>query len=168
MSGGTLISLCFLALAAFCIVTAVIALVTAKYDTQGNITEWNSPVGKVKSSSLPFLILLVGLSFGFFGFQLQPPAQVDTVEFDASVVVDPELINEVHSVVVGITTSPWSQTSTPDSSNGEIKVKIPVPAGWQSYIGYAFAHGSAQTRPTVRGLSKDNPKFEIRLAKDGN
>ena len=93
---------------------------------------------------------------------------MDTVEFDASVVVDPELISDVHSVVVGITTAPWSQTSTPDSANGEIRMKIPVPDTWRSYTGYAFVHGSAQTRPTVRGLSKDNPKFEIRLMKDGN
>jgi hypothetical protein len=166
MSTGLIVTLCFLAAAVLCILTAIVAMFTAKYDADGHITQWNSPLGKVTSKSLPFLTLLIGLVFGGFAFWLQPPAEVDTVMFDGSVYVDKELLADVHSVVVGVTTPPWSHTSTPDNSTGEIKVRIAVPENWKSYIGYAFAHGTAQTRPSVIGLTKESPNFEVRLVKD--
>ena len=163
MTQSLIISIGFLGLALACIVTSVIAMFKAKYDKDGKITEWDSPLGKIRSASLPFLTLVVGLAFGWFTYQMQPPPSVASIAFDGVIMVDDAIVDDVHSVVVGVTTPPWSQTSTPDPETGEIRVRIAVPENWQHYIGYAFAHGSAPTRPRVLGLRKETPQFELTL-----
>jgi hypothetical protein len=83
------------------------------------------------------------------------------VKFQGEVMIDPS-VTDINTVTVGITSSLWSDTSTP--SGIPINVGISVPDSWPSYSAYAFAFGGTKTRPAIIGANLKDPKFKLRIA----
>lgn len=164
MSANFLVVLGLLFLSALCIVVSVIAMRSSKYDSKGNVTEWDSPFGKVKSNSLPFLILIVGLVFSYFAYSLQTPSKQELIQISGEVFLEDKYAKDVHSIVVGVTEPRWVNSITPVGDGKSLTLKIDVPKNWASHTAYAFVHGDAPVRPIVMGVDRDNPSFKMRLS----
>lgn len=162
MSDNLVIALSFILLAAICLVGGFLTLARLK-TVAGGPTEIEIPIlGKVKTDYPIIAMMFFGVVFGFFAYNLWLPNRVDQVDFAGRVVIDREALKDVSSVVVGVTTSPWTMTATP-LADGTMSLTIPVPANWGNYTAYAFAHGRGGVRPAVIGLRREEPKFELDL-----
>jgi|GEM_PF-5785207 hypothetical protein len=165
MTGNLIVSLSFLVLSALCIVGSILVLARVKYNP-GAGTEINIPfIGTVKTDFPAIGGLFIGAVFAWFAYDLSLPNKVELVNFAGKVHIDPDVLRDVPAVVVGVTTSRWNLTETPDRDNGTMEIIIPVPNNWDNYTAYAFAHGVPSVRPVVEGLRLDDAKFELDLKK---
>jgi hypothetical protein len=165
MAGNLTITLCFMLLSAICLLGGILVISKIKYNPTA-ATEIDIPLlGRIKTDYPALAIIFLGIVFAFFAYQIWLPNKVGLMKFEGKITVDPAALNDISAVVVGVTTSPWTQTATPDRSSGTIEIEIPVPADWGNYTAYAFAHGAGTVRPAVIGLRRDHPTFELDLQK---
>ncbi|CDZ73445.1 Hypothetical protein NGAL_HAMBI2610_50770 [Neorhizobium galegae bv. orientalis] len=165
MSDNLIISLSFVFLSALCIVGGILVISRIKYNP-GAGTEIDIPLlGKIKTDYPAIAVIFLGAVFAYFSYQLSAPSKVELVNFEGKINIDRTALNEISAVVVGVTTSPWTQTGTPDRLNGTMEITIPVPANWGNYTAYAFAHGLGTVRPAVIGLRRDQTSFKLDLQK---
>jgi hypothetical protein len=127
------------------------------------VTEVDIPVlGKIKSN-VPYIVLcfvgLVPVVLASNGMKGRSP---NLVKFQGEVMIDPS-VTDINTVTVGITSSLWSDTSTPGAGI-PVSVGISVPDSWPSYSAYAFAFGGTKTRPAIIGANLKDPKFKLRIA----
>lgn len=163
MHTNALVALSFLVLAAFCILGSIFVFSRIKYNPDSS-TEIDIPIiGKVKTDYPAIAVIFLGTVFAWFGYDLSRPDKVEVVNFKGKVVVDPEVLSDVETVVFGVTTNRWNRTETP--RDGTLEFTIPVPANWDNYTAYAFAHGVTSVRPAVEGLRLDEANFELDLKK---
>jgi hypothetical protein len=135
------------------------------YDPADNsvVTEIDMPlVGKIKSN-VPYIILcFVGLVPVVLASNAMKNRNPNLVRFQGQVQIDPS-VTDVNTVTVGITSSLWSDTSTPGPGT-PVDVGISVPDSWPSYSAYAFAFGGTKTRPVIVGANLKDPTFKLRIA----
>jgi hypothetical protein len=126
------------------------------------MTEIEIPVvGKIKSN-VPYIVLcFIGLVPVILASNAMKSRNPNLVKFQGEVVIDPS-VTDVNTVTVGITSSLWSDTSTP-GAGAPISVGIAVPDSWPSYSAYAFAFGATKTRPAIIGANLSDPKFKLRI-----
>lgn len=126
-------------------------------------TEIDIPIfGKLKTNAPAIALCFVGLIPVLFASNAMKSRSPNLVRFSGDVVIDPDL-TDISSVTVGITSSLWSSTSTPDRAT-PFKVDIAVPDSWPTYTAYAFAMGATKTRPIIIGTDRNDPKFRLRIA----
>lgn len=135
------------------------------YDPADNsvVTEIDVPVlGKIKSN-VPYIVLcFVGLVPVILAANAMKSRNPNLVKFQGEVQIDPS-VTDINTITVGITSSLWSDTSTPDAGT-PVSVGISVPDSWPSYSAYAFAFGGTKTRPAIIGANLKDPKFKLRIA----
>jgi hypothetical protein len=126
------------------------------------VTEIDVPVlGKIKSNVPYILLCFVGLVPVILAANTMKNRNPNLVKFQGEVMIDPS-VTDINTVTVGITSSLWSDTSTPTGI--PINVGISVPDSWPSYSAYAFAFGGTKTRPAIIGANLKDPKFKLRIA----
>lgn len=127
------------------------------------VTEIDVPVlGKLKSN-VPYIVLcFVGLVPVVLASNTMKGRNPNLVTFQGEVQIDPS-VTDVNTVTVGITSSLWSDTSTPGAGT-PVSVGIKVPDSWPSYSAYAFAFGGTKTRPVIIGANLKDPNFKLRIA----
>ncbi|MCJ7993311.1 hypothetical protein J5N58_01700 [Rhizobium cremeum] len=163
MSNNLIISLSFVLLAALCIIGGVTVIARIKYNPSAG-TEIEIPlIGKIRTDYPALGVIFLGVVFAFFAYDLSRVDKIEMVHFDGKISIDPRALNDISAVVVGVTTSPWTQTGTPDRSSGTMEITIPVPSNWNNYTAYAFAHGLGTVRPAVIGLRRDQRNFKLDL-----
>ena len=126
------------------------------------VTEIDLPlVGKIKSN-VPYIVLcVVGLVPVVLASNAMKGRTPNLVTFQGQVQIDPS-VTDINTVTVGITSSLWSDTSTPADAT-PVNVAIPVPDSWPSYSAYAFAFGGTKTRPAIIGANLKDPTFKLRI-----
>ena len=127
------------------------------------VTEVDVPVlGKIKSN-VPYIVLcFVGLVPVVLAANAMKSRNPNMVMFQGEVMIDPT-VTDINTVTVGVTSSLWSDTSTPGAGI-PVSVGISVPDSWPSYSAYAFAFGGTKTRPAIIGANLKDPKFKLRIA----
>jgi hypothetical protein len=157
--------LCFLGLCAIAI-AAVFAFKQKAYvdPTTGQITEIDVPFfGKLKTNTPAIGLCFLGAVFGYFAYDLMKKRNPEEVRFNGEITVDQDSNAGIEVVMVGITSGSWIQPTTPIGSATGIPVVIKVPNTWPSYTAFAFAMGSAKTRPVLLGSSLENPTFKLSI-----
>jgi hypothetical protein len=158
--------LCFLGLCSIS-VAAVFAFKQKVYvdkSTDDKVTEIDVPLfGKLKTNSPAIALAFVGTVFGYFAYDLMKKRNPEEVPFQGEISVDKDSNSGVEVVMVGITSGSWIQPTTPNGSAESIPVTIKVPNTWPSYTAFAFAMGSAKTRPVLLGSSLENPTFKLSI-----
>jgi hypothetical protein len=127
------------------------------------VTEIDVPlVGKIKSN-VPYIVLcFVGLVPVILASNAMKSRNPNLVTFKGEVQIDPA-VTDINAVTVGITSSLWSDTSTP-GTGAPVNVGIAVPDSWPSYSAYAFAFGGTKTRPVIIGANLKDPTFKLRIS----
>ncbi len=126
-------------------------------------TEIEIPIlGKLKTNAPAIALCFVGLTPVYFASSAMKSRTPNLVKFSGDVVIDPA-ITDISTITVGITSSLWSDTSTPDIS-APMKVNIAVPDSWPTYSAYAFAMGGTKSKPAIIGTNPNDPKFKLRIA----
>lgn len=158
--------LCFLGLSAIS-VGALFAFKQKVYvdkATDNKVTEIDVPLfGKLKTNTPAIALTFVGAIFGYFAYDLMKKRNPEEISFQGEISVDKDSNPGVEVVMVGITSGAWIQPTTPNDSMASIPVTIRVPNTWPSYTAFAFAMGSAKTRPVILGSSLENPTFKLRI-----
>jgi hypothetical protein len=127
------------------------------------VTEIDVPVlGKLKSNVSYIVLCFVGLVPVVLASNTMKGRNPNLVTFQGEVQIDPS-VTDVNTVTVGITSSLWSDTSTPGAGT-PVSVGIKVPDSWPSYSAYAFAFGGTKTRPVIIGANLKDPNFKLRIA----
>jgi hypothetical protein len=126
-------------------------------------TEVDIPLlGKLKTNAPAIALCFIGLVPLLLGYNQMKNRNPTLVKFEGEVNKDPNSIQGMNAITVGITSGLWSQTETPDGSP-QMNVALSVPDSWPSYTAYAFALGGPQTRPAIIGTSLGEPKFKLRI-----
>jgi len=158
--------LCFLGLSAIS-VGAVFAFTQKVYVDRANddkVTEIDVPLfGKLKTNTPAIALTFVGAIFGYFAYDLMKKRMPEEVPFQGEISVDQASNPGVEVVMVGITSGSWIQPTTPNGTAAGIPVTIKVPNTWPSYTAFAFAMGTAKTRPVLLGSSLENPTFKLSI-----
>ncbi|CAN5527590.1 hypothetical protein BH11PSE4_BH11PSE4_12020 [soil metagenome] len=132
-------------------------------DDNSVATEIDIPIfGKLKTNGPAIALCFVGLIPVLFASNAMKSRSPNLVRFSGDIVIDPA-VTDISTVTVGITSSLWSNTSTPDSG-APLKVDIAVPDSWPTYSAYAFAMGGTRTRPIIVGANRNDPKFKLKIA----
>ncbi len=130
----------------------------------GAVTEIEVPIfGKLKTNTPAIALCFVGAIFGYFAYDLMRGRSAQLAHFDGEISVDQTSNTGVDVVMVGITSGSWIQPTTTNGATASVPVKISVPNSWPSYTAFAFAIGSAKTRPAIIGASLDNPTFKLSI-----
>lgn len=165
MSDNLVVTLSFIILSGICILGGIYVISKIKYNPDAAIEIEIPLIGKIRTDYPALAMIFIGIVFSFFAYQLWLPHKVQLTNFAGKITIDQTALNDISAVVIGVTTSPWTQTATPDRSNGTIDIEIPVPADWGNYTAYAFAHGRGSVMPAVVGLRRDTPSFTLDLRK---
>jgi hypothetical protein len=156
--------LCLLGFGAI-VVAAIFAFKQKAYvdrNTQEKVTEIEVPLfGKLKTNTPAIALCFVAAVFGYFAYDLMKGRGPELVSFNGDVTIDRQ--QDVGVVMVGITSGSWIQPATPNDSSVDVPVKITVPNSWPSYTAFAFAVGSAKSRPALIGASLENPTFKLNI-----
>jgi hypothetical protein len=120
-------------------------------------------LGKVKTNAPAIALCFIGLAPLYLAYHQMKDRNPTLVKFEGEVAIDPASIAGINAITVGVTSSLWSQTETPNGASPRMNVAISVPDSWQSYTAYAFALGGPQTRPAIIGTSLTDPKFKLRI-----
>jgi len=132
--------------------------------TDDKITEIDVPIfGMLKTNTPAIALCFVGAVFGYFAYDLMKKRNPEQVRFDGEISVDQSSNPGIEVVMVGITSGSWIQATSPNGSAASIPVTIKVPNTWPSYTAFAFAMGSAKTRPVLLGSSLENPTFKLSI-----
>ena len=157
--------LCLLGLGAI-LVAAVFAFKQKAYvdkDT-GQVTEIDVPIfGKLRTNTPAIALCFVAAVFGYFAYDLMKKRGPELISFNGEIHIDQGNTPGIDVVMVGITSGSWIQPTTPNGSSLNVPVKIAVPNSWPSYQAFAFAVGSAKSRPDIIGASLDNPTFKLSI-----
>lgn len=125
-------------------------------------TEVEIPLlGKIKTNAPAIALCFVGLLPVVLAANAMKNRSPSLVRFSGDVQIDPA-VTDVNMVTVGITSSLWSNNTSPNGTS--LKVNIDVPDSWPSYSAYAFAFGGTKTRPVIIGADRNDPKFQLRIA----
>jgi hypothetical protein len=158
--------LCLLGLSSI-IVGAVFVFKQKVYVDRANddkVTEIDVPLfGKLKTNTPAIALTFVGAIFGYFAADLMKKRNPDEVPFQGEISIDKDSNPGVEVVMVGITSGSWIQPTTPIGTADSIPVTIKVPNTWHSYTAFAFAIGTAKTRPVLLGSSLENPTFKLSI-----
>ena len=119
-------------------------------------------LGSIETRVPAIALCFLGLVPFYFTYSLAD-SKPNMVKFDGEVAIDPGSLAGTNAIMVGVTSGLWSQTETMDTASPKIKVSIPVPDSWPTYVAYAFTIGGSQTRPAIIGTSLDNPKFKLKI-----
>lgn len=158
-----ILSLCFIILCAALVASSVYILANVKYKP-GAATRIKIPVfGEIETDIPAICFLFFAALCGYFAHDLAKQSKFSTVDFRGKIKVEEAALADISAIVVGITTSPWTMTGTPDRERGILELTFPVPDNWSNYTAYAFAHGHSSVRPSVIGLKRDQKDFELDL-----
>jgi hypothetical protein len=98
----------------------------------------------------------------FVLFSSFPPTCAPTlVNFHAIIEIGDDA-KDVEAVMVGVTSSNWSQWATPTTTNQKIPVDIKVPNSWNTYSFFALSPGG-RVRPYTIGTSLEKPEATLPL-----
>jgi hypothetical protein len=163
MPAYLILSLSFILLCAGLIASSVYILINVKYKP-GVATKIKIPIiGEIETDVPAICFLLFSALCGYFAHDLGRESKNSTIDFKGKIKVEESALADISAIVVGITTSPWTMTGTPDRDQGILELTFPVPDNWNNYTAYAFAHGHSNVRPSVIGLKRDQKDFQLDL-----
>jgi len=127
------------------------------------VTEIDIPLlGRVKTNIPAIALCFIGLIPVYLGYKEMTGRDPEKVTFTGNLLVDGALATQIRNVSVGITSSSWSQLTTPTGAV-PVTVAISVPANWQSYTAYAIPLEGPNARAVFVGTTLGNPKFDLKI-----
>ena len=122
------------------------------FDANGNVTSIEIPIfGKMQTNAPAIVMVFLGSAVVIL-VTMNWDREPDYLNVNGKIFLDEEAIDRVTSVVVGVSNSSWQRTLTQNQDGLEIPFTLKVPDDWDTYTGYAFAHGDSGLRPAVIGV----------------